>query len=55
MRQSQEQTIRQRLEDTIDVVCQDAARIELWADALASFALPVPDDAWGNVDRFKLS
>jgi hypothetical protein len=34
---------RERLERTIDILCEDAARVELWACALSGFAQPVPD------------
>jgi hypothetical protein len=30
------------LREAIDVVCEDAARVELWACALAGFSQPVP-------------
>jgi hypothetical protein len=32
-----------RLRQTIDVLCEDIARAELWACALSGFARPVPD------------
>jgi len=32
----------ERLRRSIDVVCEDAARVELWACALSGFAQPVP-------------
>jgi hypothetical protein len=34
---------QQRLQQAIDVLCEDAARVEIWACALSGFAQPVPD------------
>jgi hypothetical protein len=31
------------LHETIDLICADAARAELWASALNAFAQPVPE------------
>ena len=42
-RETPETELRARLQRTIDHVCEDAARIELWACALNGFAQPVPD------------
>jgi hypothetical protein len=36
---------KKRLQQTIDILCEDAARVELWACALVGFAQPVPDYA----------
>jgi hypothetical protein len=33
----------ERLQRSIDVVCENAALVELWACALNGFAQPVPD------------
>jgi hypothetical protein len=38
-----EAIVRERLERTIDILCEDAARVELWACALSGFAQAVPD------------
>jgi hypothetical protein len=38
-----EALVRERLQRTIDILCEDAARVELWACALSGFAQPVPD------------
>jgi len=35
--------VRKRLQQTIDFLCEDAARVEFWACALSGFAQPVPD------------
>ena len=35
--------VGERLRRSIDLVCEDAARVELWACALNGFAQPVPD------------
>ena len=32
-----------KLQETIDVICEDAARVELWACALSGFSRPIPD------------
>jgi hypothetical protein len=37
-----EAAARERLQRTIDVLCEDAARVELWACALGGFAQAVP-------------
>jgi len=42
-REIPETDLRACLQRTIDLVCEDAARIELWACALNGFAQPVPD------------
>jgi hypothetical protein len=34
---------RQRLQEIVDTLCDDAARVKLWACALSGFAQPVPD------------
>jgi hypothetical protein len=39
----EEAVIRERLQRTIDILCEDAARVELWACALNGFAQAVPD------------
>jgi hypothetical protein len=41
-----------RLQQTIDVLCEDAARAELWACALTGFAQPVPD--YDPRDKYRL-
>jgi hypothetical protein len=33
----------EKLQRAIDLLCEDAARVELWACALNGFAQPVPD------------
>ena len=33
----------EQLYETIDLICADAARAELWATALSAFAQPVPE------------
>jgi hypothetical protein len=40
----------ERLQHTIDIVCENAARVELWASALNWFAQPVPDYDFGTVE-----
>jgi hypothetical protein len=35
----------ERIHDAIDLVCENAARAELWATALGAFAQPVPEYA----------
>jgi hypothetical protein len=35
--------VREQLQRTIDIVCEDAARVELWACALNGFAQTVPN------------
>ena len=37
-----ETATRERLQRTIDILCEDAARVELWACALSGFAQAVP-------------
>jgi len=39
--------LEERLQRTIDIVCEHAARVELWACALNGFAQPVPDYGLG--------
>jgi hypothetical protein len=52
---SPDQAAELRLQRTIDIVCEDAARVELWACALSGFAQPVPDyglgTAWGRASK----
>jgi hypothetical protein len=49
----EEAVIRERLLRIIDILCEDAARIELWACALNGFAQAVPDysDPFANPVR----
>jgi hypothetical protein len=35
--------VGERLQRTIEILFEDAARVELWACALSGFAQPVPD------------
>lgn len=35
----------EQLREAIDVICEDAARAELWASALSAFAQPAPQYA----------
>jgi hypothetical protein len=51
----EEAVIRERLQRTIDILCEDAARVELWACALNGFAQAVPDysDPFANPVRSK--
>jgi len=35
--------VGEQLQRTIDILCEGAARVELWACALSGFAQPVPD------------
>ncbi len=44
--------LEQRLLQSIDVLCEDAVRVELWATALGAFALPVP--SYEPSDRCRL-
>jgi len=32
-----------QIHDAIDMVCEDAARAELWAGALSAFVQPIPE------------
>jgi hypothetical protein len=44
---SPEAIVRIRLQRMIGLLCEDAARVELWAGALSGFARPIPDhDDW---------
>jgi hypothetical protein len=47
--------LEERLQRTIDIVCEDAARVELRACALNGFAQPVPDygpgTRWGRESK----
>jgi len=38
----------ERLQRTIDILCEDAACVELWACALSGFAQPIPDYGFGK-------
>jgi hypothetical protein len=44
--------LEQRLLQSIDDLCEDAVRVELWATALGAFALPVP--SYQPTDRCRL-
>jgi hypothetical protein len=44
--------LEQRLRQSIDALCEDAARVELWATALSAFALPAP--RYEPSERFRL-
>jgi hypothetical protein len=44
--------VGKRLQQTIDVLCEDAARTELWTCALTGFAQPVPD--YDSRDNYRL-
>ena len=43
MSEASANSIKERLLHAIDVLCEDAARAELWACALSGFAQPVPE------------
>jgi len=38
-----ETTELKQIHDAIDMVCEDAARADLWAGALSAFAQPIPE------------
>jgi hypothetical protein len=38
-----ETTVLKQIHDAIDLICEDAARAELWAGALSAFAQPIPE------------
>jgi hypothetical protein len=44
--------LEQRLRHSIDTLCEDAVRVELWATALGAFALPAPH--YEPPERFRL-
>ena len=39
----EEAAVRERLHHAIDILCEDAALVELWACALTGFAQAAPD------------
>jgi hypothetical protein len=46
--------IVRRLQDAIDELQTDVARVEMWASALATFSQPIPDysqSKWREFDR----
>jgi hypothetical protein len=46
--------IVRRLQDAIDELHTDVARVEMWASALATFSQPIPDysqSKWREFDR----
>jgi hypothetical protein len=45
--------LQERLRHSIDALCEDAARVELWATALSAFALPAPH--YEPSERFRLT
>ncbi len=44
--------LEQKLRQSIDVLCEDAARVEIWATALSAFAHPVPE--YEGSEQFRL-
>jgi hypothetical protein len=44
--------LEERLRQAIDLLCEDAALVELWACALGSFAQPVPGYGPARKGRF---
>jgi hypothetical protein len=44
--------VGERLQQTIDILCEDAMRVELWACALSGFAQPV--SGYDRSDKFRL-
>jgi len=48
-----ETTALKRIHDAMDLICEDAARAELWAGALSAFAQPIPE--YGSVAGFSLT
>jgi hypothetical protein len=44
--------LEERLRQVIDLLCEDAALVELWACALSGFAQPVPGYGPARKDRF---
>jgi hypothetical protein len=50
---SPEAIVRIRLQRMVGLLCEDAARVELWACALSGFARPIPDhDDWRVKKRY---
>ncbi len=47
----------QRLQEALEQLREDIARVELWADALGCFARPVPDydPSESNLNKFALT
>jgi hypothetical protein len=46
---------KKRLQQTIDILCEDAARVELWACALVGFAQPVPDPDYAAMAKYRIN
>ena len=47
--------LEQKLRQSIDVLCEDAARVEIWATALSAFTHPVPGYKWSEQFRLDAS
>ena len=46
-----DEEIEDRLRQVIDLLCEDAALVELWACALSGFAQPAPGYDFGSTAR----
>jgi hypothetical protein len=47
------QMIEQKLQEAIETLRMDAARVELWASALSCFTRPIPDYEFERRHRLK--
>jgi len=50
------ETITRELQDAVELLHKDIARVEFWTDALGGFSQPIPDydDAGAKLSEFML-